>query len=292
MLLGWFVATRGSHRAERGSSVRTNLKKMQQQVEPAVIAGLSKVLAVGTYHRSAGVVFCFAQWVAALMPPGQTKGPAVQFRDVIKPFNIASPRIRPSNWPRCEEDSVPTKGACMDFIGGWNNRVRWLVPVLLGIVACVPAPVWRKTGGTQAEYSRVNYQCLQESQQRAAAARSVGYQSAAVDKMVTNPDLYSACMNAHGWYLTSATDSQSTPAATQRDVPQPNQKADPARAATKPPAKASPPSKASPPAKADSADRATDARTDADTKPRPSRTPPSRAPSSAQQDSAGSISIE
>lgn len=97
-----------------------------------------------------------------------------------------------------------------------------IVPAMLGLAACVPPPEWTKAGGTQDELSRVRYQCLQESQQRAAASKSVGnaygaYQSASVDKTITNDTLFRACMNSHGWYLTnqSASSAQAQPSAPQ-----------------------------------------------------------------------------
>lgn len=88
-----------------------------------------------------------------------------------------------------------------------DSRARLLLPVVLAMVACVPMPVWTKRGGTQDELGRVRYQCLQNSQQResssASAGNQRGYQSAAVDGMVTNDRLFHACMNAYGWYLTT-----------------------------------------------------------------------------------------
>jgi len=83
--------------------------------------------------------------------------------------------------------------------------VKLLLPVVFAMVACVPPPVWSKRGGTQDELSGVKYQCLQNSQQQRAVSKSVGnqgaYKSASVDGMVTNDQLFHACMNAYGWYL-------------------------------------------------------------------------------------------
>lgn len=92
----------------------------------------------------------------------------------------------------------------------WISTSKWwlLLAVFASLSACAPMPVWTKPGGSQDELGRVRYQCLQEAQQRAAASRSTGYQSAAVDKMVTNDELFNACMNSRGWYLTRPANNQ------------------------------------------------------------------------------------
>jgi hypothetical protein len=71
---------------------------------------------------------------------------------------------------------------------------------LSGCAALAP-PVWYKAGSTQNEFSQTRYSCLQESQQHASAAYVNQYTGAAQEQMVTNEQLFAACMNAHGWYL-------------------------------------------------------------------------------------------
>jgi hypothetical protein len=101
-------------------------------------------------------------------------------------------------------------------ISDTNRRTLAIALITAGIAGCAQLE-WTKAGGTQDELSRVRYQCLQESQQRAAASKSVGnaygaYQSASVDKTITNESLFRACMNSQGWYLTSSQQAAPQPA--------------------------------------------------------------------------------
>ena len=63
--------------------------------------------------------------------------------------------------------------------------------------------VWDKNGASQDDFSRYNYLCLQESQQRVSEVNGATQWLAghAESKVVTNQTLFNACMNAHGWYL-------------------------------------------------------------------------------------------
>ena len=105
----------------------------------------------------------------------------------------------------------------------FTSKYWLLLPVFVSLAACAPMPVWTKPGGTQDELSRSRYQCLQEAQQRAAASRSIGYQSAAVDKMVTNDELFNACMNSRGWYLTRPANNQPSTSVQPNASKQPNE---------------------------------------------------------------------
>lgn len=66
--------------------------------------------------------------------------------------------------------------------------------------ACTPM-VWNKPGASQDDFSKDRYECLQQSQQRSAGASINRAGLVASDNVITNAELFRACMNAHGWYL-------------------------------------------------------------------------------------------
>lgn len=59
---------------------------------------------------------------------------------------------------------------------------------------------WVKQGGTQAEFSQDRYSCMQNSQQRVGGASFNQFGGYAANQVVTNEDLFAACMNSRGWY--------------------------------------------------------------------------------------------
>lgn len=74
-------------------------------------------------------------------------------------------------------------------------------PALIALIAlggCAPM-TWQKNGGTQDEFSRAQYTCMQQSQQRVAGATVNAFGGYATNQVVTNDGLYRACMNASGW---------------------------------------------------------------------------------------------
>jgi hypothetical protein len=76
------------------------------------------------------------------------------------------------------------------------------VAVLSG---CATAPPqYHKEGATQGEFAQTKYQCLQESQQSSSGSTSNPWYGSSESEVITNHQLYRACMNAHGWYLQSA----------------------------------------------------------------------------------------
>jgi hypothetical protein len=92
--------------------------------------------------------------------------------------------------------------------GGSSTRMRlasfcFVVPVLVGLAGCaaLQSPVWYKAGGTQDDFSRDRYTCLQQSQQRVSGAYVDQNSGAAQSTVVTNGQLFDACMNASGWYI-------------------------------------------------------------------------------------------
>ncbi len=58
---------------------------------------------------------------------------------------------------------------------------------------------WVKNGISQQEANQDNYACLQEAQQRVAGAQVNPYGGAAQNTVITNRDLYNACMAARGY---------------------------------------------------------------------------------------------
>lgn len=81
--------------------------------------------------------------------------------------------------------------------------------IALGLSACAPL-LWTKSGGTQDEFSRDKYACLQDSQQRESGAYVNEYSGTAHSSVTINEQLFAACMNARGWYLSRAAPQQPT----------------------------------------------------------------------------------
>ncbi|MDM0110068.1 hypothetical protein QTH97_34560 [Variovorax sp. J22R24] len=72
---------------------------------------------------------------------------------------------------------------------------------ILALTGCAAQTVWNKPGGTQEDYSRTRYTCMQQSQQRVAGATVNAFGGYSTNQMVTNENMLYACMNANGWYL-------------------------------------------------------------------------------------------
>jgi len=92
----------------------------------------------------------------------------------------------------------------------------FILPLLLLILTgCESTPsnpfFWYKDGANQEDFSKYNYTCLQQSQQKISTVDNDThievygtmhhFAGDAEEKMITNKSLYRACMNAHGWYL-------------------------------------------------------------------------------------------
>ena len=92
------------------------------------------------------------------------------------------------------------------------NRKHILISLAsLTFFGCAPQMLWVKPNANQNEFAQVRYECLQNSQQNrsvaqynnvggyvSGASNSQGY---AVSGVVTNEQLFAACMNSKGWYL-------------------------------------------------------------------------------------------
>lgn len=83
------------------------------------------------------------------------------------------------------------------------NMQSFCVASAVALAACAPLPetTWQKSGATQNDFSTDRYACLQESQQRVSNATVNGYGGRADSGVITNGNLFAACMNARGWYL-------------------------------------------------------------------------------------------
>lgn len=91
-------------------------------------------------------------------------------------------------------------------------RISLIISIIFLLNSCTTGR-WYKSGATAEEFYEVNYICLQESQQSQTTAHShlnhytpntvymsdPVYKSSYSSSMVTNQNLYNACMNAHGF---------------------------------------------------------------------------------------------
>ena len=91
----------------------------------------------------------------------------------------------------------------------WTRFSVATIAASVWIVGCAPIaqPVWGKPGASLNDFSRDKYTSLQESQQRAGRAYVNAYGGRSDEGVITNGQLFGACMNANGWYLTAAQDN-------------------------------------------------------------------------------------
>ena len=61
--------------------------------------------------------------------------------------------------------------------------------------------VWVKPGAASGEFAQTKYACMQQSQHRVSTAYVNEYGGSSDSRVTTNNPLFSACMNAQGWYL-------------------------------------------------------------------------------------------
>ena len=76
--------------------------------------------------------------------------------------------------------------------------ILFLVSIFM--YGCVQT-VWFKPNAYQGEFEQTRYKCLQESQQRVVNGNANGYQANYNNRVVTNDQLFGACMAAKGWSL-------------------------------------------------------------------------------------------
>jgi hypothetical protein len=73
----------------------------------------------------------------------------------------------------------------------------------LALVSCAGQPqgLWLKPGATKEDFNKERYACMQQAQQPNSVAYLDKYGGVSNSKVITNENLFSACMNAGGWYL-------------------------------------------------------------------------------------------
>lgn len=66
--------------------------------------------------------------------------------------------------------------------------------------SCTPL-TWYKNTARPGEFEQDKYTCTQQSQQQYSGAQVNAYGGTAVNKVITNDNLFTQCMNAKGWSL-------------------------------------------------------------------------------------------
>lgn len=80
------------------------------------------------------------------------------------------------------------------------------------LFGCARQQVWEKAGSTQSDFSKDRYACMQQSQQPVSGAYVNQYGGFASSNIITNGNLFGACMNSRGWNLADKTSPEgSTP---------------------------------------------------------------------------------
>jgi hypothetical protein len=66
----------------------------------------------------------------------------------------------------------------------------------------IPEYWWYNPSASQEQANRDHYDCLREAQQRVSGAQVGPYGGSAANTVITNRDLYNACVAARGYYWT------------------------------------------------------------------------------------------
>ncbi len=69
------------------------------------------------------------------------------------------------------------------------------------LTSCVPPLSWVKPGAGYTDFQQAKYDCLKNSQQRVARARSDAGGYGYDNKVITNDQIFNSCMGAQGWRL-------------------------------------------------------------------------------------------
>jgi predicted aspartyl protease len=75
------------------------------------------------------------------------------------------------------------------------------VPVTLVLFGCAAQTTWTKPGLTQDQFAKDRYSCMQQSQQRVSSAYVDQYGGGSINHVITNANLFNACMTAQGYTL-------------------------------------------------------------------------------------------
>jgi hypothetical protein len=76
----------------------------------------------------------------------------------------------------------------------------------IALSACAQQKTWLKPGAGPDDFNQDKYACMQQSQQPNSAAYVNSYGGFSNSGIITNNNLFGACMNARGWALTAVTD--------------------------------------------------------------------------------------
>lgn len=93
-----------------------------------------------------------------------------------------------------------------------KRELKISVACVLALTLAACAPTWVKPGASQNDFSKDRYDCLQQSQQRVSGAYVNAYGGASSNKVITNDQLFGACMNSKGWTLQSQSQVEKTAA--------------------------------------------------------------------------------
>ena len=75
------------------------------------------------------------------------------------------------------------------------------VPAFLVLFGCAAQTTWTKPGLTQDQFAKDRYGCMQQSQQRVSSAYLDQYGGGSINHVITNANLFNACMTAQGYTL-------------------------------------------------------------------------------------------
>lgn len=76
---------------------------------------------------------------------------------------------------------------------------KYLIVLLATVLGGCAQGRWFKDGITQQQANQDHYDCLRESQQRVSGAQVNAYGGTAQNTVITNPNLYNACIAARGY---------------------------------------------------------------------------------------------
>jgi hypothetical protein len=84
---------------------------------------------------------------------------------------------------------------------GMVKHIIAAVPATLVLFGCAAQTTWTKPGLTQDQFAKDRYGCMQQSQQRVSSAYVDQYGGGSVNHVITNANLFNACMTAQGYTL-------------------------------------------------------------------------------------------
>lgn len=80
-------------------------------------------------------------------------------------------------------------------------KIQNIIVVAVAVTAFGCAKVWYKDGGTNDEFNKDRYECMQQAQQQVSTIAVGKYSGFGQSGQETNMALFNGCMNARGWTL-------------------------------------------------------------------------------------------